>query len=224
MNNRGFTLIEILIATLLLGFVMLVGSLSFSVFSERWRNDFGSFQQDVNQARKLQLLHQVLMGASNYLVRDTSGSAAYFFHGNNHELVFISHQPIFSSSGPALIRLVVQEGASGLQQLSYQESSLKQNPLLKSAPLPAADKSMVLFEAENIRFNYYGWKDFAAYDQFLGFREGSPVWQTAYQAQVTGMLPEAVNIIWANNEPVIIPLLQDGRTRLRFVQDEKNEA
>src|SRR5690606_924400 len=113
MRARGFTLIEVLLAMMLLSIVMYIGSLSFSIFSERWSKELGGFNQDVSETRKLLLLRQVFRGAANYLLRDASDDPVYLFDGNSQRVKFVTNAPIFQTDNQALVSLEVKTLADG---------------------------------------------------------------------------------------------------------------
>lgn len=223
-NTGGFTLIEILIAMLVLSIVMFVGSLSFSTFSQRWQSDMGSFTQEVTNAKNLVLLQRALNGVSNYIVKDEDNEPVYFFKGNDKYLLFVTNHPVFNTDGQALVRLSVTIASDGKQRLKYEEASFESSPLLSLTSLPEANYSQILLIDDNIRFNYYGWQD---QKQRAAFYEGenfSPVWIQEYFAGKSGMLPYAVNITWGSNEPVIFPVPNDNAYQLLYTREKSNDA
>ncbi|WP_434950898.1 PulJ/GspJ family protein [Shewanella sp. HL-SH4] len=223
--SRGFTLIELLIAMLVMSMVMYVGSLSFATFSQRWQKDVGSFNYEVNKAKNLVLLQQMLRGISNYIVKNDDDKMIYFFQGNAKYLLFVTNNPLFNSGSPALVRLSVRVQEDGKQQLKYEESSFEHNPLINAAKLPQPEFSKVLFTDDNIRFNFYGWESQnqrAAF--FEGEEEVAPKWLAEYFSDKTGMLPYAVNITWAENEPIIFPLANDNAYQLLFSHNVKDNG
>jgi prepilin-type N-terminal cleavage/methylation domain-containing protein len=220
MKAKGFTLIEVLLAMILLSIVMYIGSLSFSIFSERWRKDMGGFNTDVSNARKLLLLRQLLHGTANYLVRDKDNHTVYFFYGDAQQLTFITNKPVFQTEAQALVRLNVRTLENGQQQLVYSESSFITTPLFSVTPLPQPEQTLILLQSENIRFNYFGWDSFAARSRFIEYSEGELQWQTQYDAAAIGVLPHAVNLIWNKNEPVIFSLSHDNRFKVIYANDE----
>jgi prepilin-type N-terminal cleavage/methylation domain-containing protein len=224
MKAKGFTLIEVLLAMILLSIVMYIGSLSFSIFSERWRKDLGGFNTDVSDARKLLLLRQVLHGAANYLVRDQQNRAVYLFAGEATQLTFVTNSPLFQPEAQALVRLTVRTLDNGQQQLLYSESSFASTPLFTNSPLPEPEKTIVLLQSENIRFNYFGWESFAARIRYTESYQGAPSWQPSYAAADIGVIPYAVNLSWSENEPIIFALPHDNRINNLNVYDERDEA
>lgn len=220
-NAKGFTLIEVLIAMLLLSIVMFIGSLSFSVFSQRWQKDMGDFTQQAEQAKKLFLLQRTLQGISNYFVLDPKKEPVYFFLGSSTHLVFVTNRPIFASEGQALVRLTVLPLEGGQQQLVYQETDFMETPLYNLEHLPEPKQSLILLTAENIRFNYFGWATMLDKASFYEGEGTQPIWQDEYLAQKTATLPYAINLSWGKNEPIIFPLANDNGFQLLFTNEKR---
>ncbi|WP_394146918.1 Tfp pilus assembly protein FimT/FimU [Shewanella atlantica] len=223
-KSLGFTLIEILIAMLVLSIVMFIGSLSFSTFSQRWQDDMGSFTQEVANAKNLVLLQKAMNGISNYIVRDDKDEPVYFFKGNDKYLMFVTNNAVFNTDGQALIRLSVTVRSDGKQQLRYEEAPFKLSPLLRLDIFPDANYSQILLTDDNIRFNYYGWED---QKQRAAFYEGelmAPKWMPEYLGEKSGMLPYAVNVTWGSNEPIIFPVPNDNAYQLIYTREKSNDA
>jgi prepilin-type N-terminal cleavage/methylation domain-containing protein len=223
----GFTLIEVLISMLLLSLVMFIGSLSFSVFTQRWQSDMGHFTEQADRARKLFLLQRSIQGISNYFVLDSKNEPVYFFLGSSDHLVFVTNNPIFSAGSQALVRLRVIPLEDGAQELVYQESSFNKFPLLSLEPLPIADKSLVILKAVNIRFNYYGWMSnqdrLESYDNEV-LKPLRPKWQDEYLAHEVAILPYAINLTWGENEPIIFPMNNDNAFQLMYTNEKRNDG
>lgn len=223
-KSRGFTLIELLIAMLVMSMIMYIGSLSFSTFSQRWQKDMGSFNYEVNKAKNLLLLQQMLHDVSNYIVKNNNDEMIYFFKGNAKYLLFVTNNPLFNPKSPALVRLSVTVLPSGKQQLKYEETSFEHSPLINAATLPQPQISKVLFTDDNIRFNFYGWENQNQRAAFFEGEDVGPKWLPEYFSEKTGMLPYAINITWAENEPIIFPLANDNAYQLIFSHNVKDNG
>lgn len=223
-KSAGFTLIEILIAMLVLSIVMFIGSLSFSTFSQRWQEDMGSFTREVANAKNLVLLQKALNGISNYIVKDDKDEPVYFFKANDKYLMFVTNNPVFNTDGQALIRLSVTVRSDGMQQLRYEEAPFELTPLLRLSSLPEANYSQVLLIDDNIRFNFYGWEDQKQRSAFYEGEPTSPKWMPEYLGEKSGMLPYAVNITWGSNEPIIFPVPNDNAYQLLYTREKSNDA
>ncbi|WP_220782408.1 pilus assembly FimT family protein [Shewanella sairae] len=223
-HTKGFTLIEILIAMLLLSMVMFIGSLSFSTFSQQWQKDMGTFTEEVANAKNLVLLQKAINGIANYIVKDTDDDPAYFFKGNDKYLVFITNKPVFSVGQQALVRLSVAVNQDGSQQLVYEESPFDRNPLLRIDELPQSRFMQVLLTDEQIRFNYYGWQDQQQRSAYYEGEPTSPKWISEYFGENSGMLPYAINITWGNNEPIIFPVPNDNAYQIMYTSEKSTDA
>ncbi|WP_392343420.1 Tfp pilus assembly protein FimT/FimU [uncultured Shewanella sp.] len=223
--NRGFTLIELLIAMLVMSLVMYIGSLSFSTFSQRWQKDIGNFNYEVNKAKNLMLLEKMLRGVSNYIVKNDNDEMIYFFKGNAKYLLFVTNNPLLNPKSPALVRLSVTVLQNGKQQLKYEEASFEHSSLINAKKLPQPHFTKVLFTDDNIRFNFYGWENQNQRAAFFERVENvTPKWLPEYFAEKTGMLPYAINITWAENEPIIFPLANDNAYQLMFSHNVKDNG
>lgn len=223
-NHRGFTLVEILIAMLILSAVMYIGSMSFSVFSQKWQQGQARFDTAAERARALLLLRQALQGSANYLVQNDKQQPEYLFEGAAKSLLFVTSQGLFSPGQLSLVRLQVESAADNTtaDKLWYQETPLGQIPLLSLEQLPPASAKTLLLSAANIRFNYYGWASLEDIERFFDGEGTRPQWQNTYHAGAIGRLPYTLNISWADDEPVLFSLPQDEGYLLLFSNEKFN--
>lgn len=222
--NRGFTLIEVLIAMALLSVVMLVGSMGFSVFSQRWQNDMGSFSHELSQAKKLLLLQKAFNGIASYIVKNRQQQPVYLFQGSSRSVMFVSNAPLLQPAAQGLIWLEVITNDDGSDSLIYKEYSFIATPLFSLENLPQPNVSVEIFRAEDIRFNFYGWKDEETRARSFDAERVSPEWQTDYISERSGILPYAVNLSWAGNEPIIFPLPNDNANKLIYTNEKSTDA
>lgn len=218
MRARGFTLIEVLLAMMLLSIVMYIGSLSFSIFSERWSKELGGFNDEVIKARNILLLRKVLKTVSNHLYQSEKDEVVYFFKGNSKSVAFVTNEPIFNSDKNVLVKLTITAADNGEEQLWYSESNLA---LLSSDAL-TPERSLLLLQDNDIRFNFYGWQSVEDFNAYFENRTAQPQWSESYNAAATRQLPYAINLSWAKNEPIIIPLSSDYGYKARYHYDESN--
>lgn len=223
-KSRGFTLIEVLLAMTLLSMVMFAGSLSFSIFSSRWQKDLGDFSTQVGQAKKMLLLKSLFNGTSSYIVKTKSDEPVYLFEGEAAVMRFVSNNPILNPGQVALVRLVVRELDNGSQQLIYQEYPMAEHWVFTTADQPELMQSLVLMEGSNIRFNYFGWHNKETRARAFEGDDVLPEWRTDYHAEQSGILPEAINISWGDNEPVIFSLPSDNANKLIYTNEKQSDA
>jgi len=224
LNKTGFTLIEILLSMVILSSVIFVGSLSFSVYSEKWQSGIGDFDAVYEESRNILLMQKMFVGASNYIIKNEQNDVAYFFEGTAERLAFVSNNPIYNPTSPAVVTLHIETNREGLQDLVYSEYSFENQLLLNKNQSLQTNFSMVLFSRENMRFNYFGWE---TNEQRIASNDGQdfvPVWRKIFDADESGMLPFAVSIIWLNSEPIIFNMANDNAELLSYTNQKRNEA
>jgi prepilin-type N-terminal cleavage/methylation domain-containing protein len=224
MNKAGFTLIEILLSMVILSSVIFVGSLSFSVYSEKWQSGIGDFDAVYAESRNLILLQKMFVGASNYIIKNEKDDVAYFFEGTSERLVFVSNNPIYNPASPAVVSLHIETSSDGKQNLVYSEYSFEEQLLLHENQTLKKDFSIVLLSRENIRFNFFGWETKEQHVASYDGEDFHPDWQKTYDGDVSGMLPLAVSIIWLNSEPIIFTIPNDNAELLSYTKQKRNEA
>lgn len=222
-RQRGFTLVEILIAMLILSAVMYIGSVSFSVFSQKWQQGQQRFDQAAERAKGLLLLRQAFNGISNFIIQNDKQQPEYLFDGNAKSLLFVTSQGLIKPGQLSLVRLKVRPATAPdttEDQLWYQETPLDNSPLLSVLQLPAPVQEMLLLSAENIRFNYFGWASRQDIERFFEGEGTTPQWQNSYVSAAIGQLPFTLNISWADDEPVLFSLPQDQGYLLLFSNEK----
>ncbi len=222
-KQRGFTLVEILIAMLILSAVMYIGSMSFSVFSQKWQQGQQRFDGAAERAKALLLLRQALQGSSNYIIQNEKMQPEYLFEGSAKSLLFVTSQGLLTPGQLSLVRLQItatEQNDNATDQLWYQETPLGNTPLLSLTELPPPAQQMLLFSAENIRFNYFGWASRQDIELFFDGEGTTPKWQDSYGSAVIGQLPFTLNISWAKDEPVLLSLPQDEGYLLLFSNEK----
>ncbi|HEX5793739.1 MAG TPA: hypothetical protein VFY01_10715, partial [Rheinheimera sp.] len=90
--------------------------------------------------------------------------------------------------------------------------------------LPQPTATVELFRAENIRFNFFGWQDEATRSRSFEGEAVAPQWQTEYFSEYSGILPYAINLSWADNEPVIFPVANDNAIKLIYTNEKSSDA
>ncbi|MFH0227787.1 PilW family protein [Vibrio diabolicus] len=68
-GQQGFTLVEMLVASVIMMAVLLIASTSYSFFHDRWFKDKGQFYQLVVEKKSQLMMLDVLNGTLPYLVR-----------------------------------------------------------------------------------------------------------------------------------------------------------
>ncbi|QYJ74054.1 prepilin-type N-terminal cleavage/methylation domain-containing protein [Shewanella sp. FJAT-52076] len=222
-RQRGFSLIELLLSMAILAMVIFIGSFSFSIYSKLWNKDIANYNKSLSSGKTSVLLSRMFQHVSNYIVHDKRGLPVYYFVGNNHSMSFVTRSPLISDSPLALVKLEVKTLSDGNNILVYQEADLVGEDFFSLDSLPAMKYKLNLFESPNIRFNYFGWT--SNEQRMLAFdreQDEDMVWQPDYSAEISGVLPEVVNLTWGENEPVLFALQHDGAIRLQYTGEKRN--
>lgn len=133
-NSKGFTLVEILIATFLLSALLFTGSYTYQLFSERWTKDIGEFNESIYDLKGIANLESVLDGLIPWVVFDeTVGykKPVFMFVGSTTTLLAVTKNGLFSDEYPEIFRLSIKSNSNGKYSVFYQSKSTK-NILFKN--------------------------------------------------------------------------------------------
>ena len=130
-NPKGFTLIEVLISTMVLAVIIYLATLSYSMFLNTWGERRLSDTNAINKYRSHMLLRSSLESAYDYYVTDPANeriSLYYpFFKGESDTMEFVTISSVFKKGFPAVARLRItkeDDGSAGSQRLVYEETPL----------------------------------------------------------------------------------------------------
>ncbi|WP_010361431.1 prepilin-type N-terminal cleavage/methylation domain-containing protein [Pseudoalteromonas citrea] len=161
-KNKGFSLIELMIATTLLSLVMFSGYYSYSLYSSSWEKRVERFWSGAHSGMMTIRLVELLQGMQPYVIKKRSKQGSFIaFLGEPEQVVFVSNNA-FHTTGLAVVRLkLLSSQRSGLQRLTYSEVPLAELSLsskgLDDITWPQAT---VIFEQLELgTFSYYGWED-----------------------------------------------------------------
>lgn len=162
-KSKGFTLIELMLATSLLMMIMFTGYYAYSLYSQKWQKRVDVFWQRTNQGIGLDAVNKLFISTVSYVVKNNDNKESIYFEGDQHHVRFISNSPIFST-GTALVELeVVRVGDK--ERLIYRESNLLNKPVYTLdgfEKITQWQKQAILFkDYSSISWSYYGWTSFA---------------------------------------------------------------
>lgn len=158
-TSKGFTLIELMLATSLLMMIMFTGYYAYSLYSQKWQKRVDVFWQGTNQGIGLDAVNKLFISAVSYVIKNNEDKESIYFEGDQQHVRFVSNSPIFST-GTALVELeVVRVGDK--ERLIYRESNLLNKPVYTLEgfeKITQWQKQVILFENfSQITFSYYGW-------------------------------------------------------------------
>ena len=158
-KNKGFTIIELMIAISILSLLLFTGSYSYSLMSERWNKELGQFSKSAQNAKQLENLQRLIEGVQSFIVVDTNQTPSFFFVGDNNSLLAVSRSGLFSGEFSEIFRLTTVAKESGKFDLVYQSSSTEDVILIGTEQSIEFTQKLTLFSnLDNISFRYLGWR------------------------------------------------------------------
>lgn len=200
---RGFSLIELLIATTIAGLVIGLATYSFGLFSRGWLKFSGGYGEASAQLQRLELVEAAVEAAVPWIVKDDTGKPGYYFLGREEGLTLVTSRAVFSASQLAVIRLFREREDGGTFRLVYEEAPLD-DLLLERADqiLPFSRRVVVVRGLAGLTFRYFGWENNERFIASLEDSSSPPLWFDNYDGLVRGLHPSRVGIGVGGNETV----------------------
>jgi prepilin-type N-terminal cleavage/methylation domain-containing protein len=162
-GEAGFTLVEVLVSTLILGFVIYLAMLSFSLFLNVWQRKKLVGYEVVEGYRAHLLVRRALASIYDYYVTDQESEKKVvyypFFEGDRQGCRFVTLASVFYKDHPALARLWVDKSPSGGPscRVLYAEVPLTGKYLKYADQLPEPEHTLVLYQGlRKATLRYYG--------------------------------------------------------------------
>lgn len=214
--RNGFSLIELLVAMAIMSMTIMIASLGYSFYMQRWQQNLGDFNESANNAKKMMLIKQVFTGISPYILRDERGQSAIYFEGNTDGIIAVTTKSIFQSRTPFVMRLSVVQNADLSYKLIYEDADIGNLPITSiTQNIDFSSNITLLNDLTDIEFSFYGAKDFTSY-----IDNGELAWWTSFNALNRKILPHSVRISFIadqQTETMTFPLSQvDSRILALF--------
>lgn len=202
--NKGFTLVEMLVSMVLLSMVLLIASNAYSSFSNRWNGRLGHFNQSVVQAKQLILVQEALKSIVSYVVINDKSQAKLYFEGNRNGFVAVTLRSLFSPETAAVMRLQIIQNTDFTYRLTYQESSMAEQLLIKSKQSLNFSAPIVLFDnLSSAEFQYFGWPSSQSKNWTIdsaAVEPEPPSWFNEYNSLAINLQPEQVKVTFTNKQ------------------------
>lgn len=194
----GFTLIEVLIATLILSLVIYAGTLSYSMFLDVWGKKRLEDTHAMRQYRYHVMLKAALESIYDYYVTDHRNERAGFYYpffkGEREKIEFVTLSSAFKEGGPALARLRVSEQEEG-RSLVYEEMPLDATYIKYNDFQPGYKYSFIAYsDVEKIAIRYYGEVE----RRMRAHREEFEIlydWTESFQGKSMKGIPKKIEIV-----------------------------
>jgi prepilin-type N-terminal cleavage/methylation domain-containing protein len=200
-RNAGFTLLEVLIATMVLSAVVYLATLSYSMFLNVWEEKRLTDTSAINDYRSHILVRSALESIYDYYVTDPANEKAGryypFFKGKGDMIEFVTLSSVFSKGAPAIARLRLerQDMAAGeYYKVIYEEAPLDQTYIKYADDKTEYSHAMVVYtEVKKINIRYYGeWETRwvpERYDFETVYR-----WQETFCGEKRNTVPETIEL------------------------------
>jgi len=157
---RGFSLLEMLVAVVVLSMVIGISTYAYSLFIRQWDGHLGRFDEAQAEYQRLEWLSTALQDTLPYLVRDAKNALGFYFLGRDEGLTLVTMSPIFGVGEPALIRVFREPENNGTWRLVYEEAPFAGNVLAHADQRMEFRHRLVVAKGlPRPEFRYFGWAD-----------------------------------------------------------------
>ena len=121
MMRRDFSLVELLVAMVILSLIVLVSTQSFALFTQRWDGRLEHFDDRFDELRARWVVRDLLTSIHPFVVKNPAGRDRFYFEGNRNGFVAVASQSVFDNRIPAVVRLSFVIAKDGKYDLTYEE-------------------------------------------------------------------------------------------------------
>lgn len=223
-RNLGFTLIEVLIALVILMGLMFTANYSYSLYSQYWHGRIGNFDQTLFYYRGLLQLKETLDSSIPYVVRGGEGvKETFYFLGRTEGFTVVTAAPIFATTvnDAGVVRVFSERKGDGYQ-LVYEEAPLSDKVLISlEQKLDFRYRTVLMVSQYPIKFEYFGWSSMEQKVRPSGSPSSLPSWRTQYDAAQTRVQPKKVKIT-INGQALEYDLPEGHQSLIDFYLEELN--
>lgn len=196
-SQRGFTLIELMLATSLLMLVLFSGYYGYGLFTEKWEKRTQYYWQQTQKSLAFDAIARVFESTFPYIVNSDNNEPAQYFSGDQSRVIFITSSPLFSKKISVVEFKILQSG--DVYSLAYNEASMSDNLLLNQSDIIRWQHQIILLEdLAEISFEYYGWNSLQQVLRSLASEEGenkeSPSFYKQHVMEDRRVLPISIYI------------------------------
>ena len=197
-NARGFSLVELLVAMAIMSMTIMIASMGYSFFTDRWYSERHKFQKAATISRNLKATHSAINGIYPYLLNTSSKEVGVYFEGNQDAFITVTSRSLAEPDVPAVIRIAVSQLDNFEYVLTYEEASMRMAPVVSaSQPINFSSPVVLLTGVSDIKLEYYG------FENIDGLTSGSAKswWQT-FNGFQRKLLPDAIRIafVWEGQQ------------------------
>lgn len=192
---RGFSLLEMLVAVVVLSMVIGISTYAYSLSIRQWDGNLGRFDESQAQYQRLEWLATALQDTLPYLVRDDKNELGFYFLGRDEGLTSVTMSPIFGVGEPALIRVFREPEDSGTWRLVYEEAPFAGNVLAYADQRMEFRHRLVIARGlPRPEFRYFGWADLQSSFNFEDSLSTGRAWFDEYDGLQRQYHPEKIEL------------------------------
>lgn len=202
LDSQGFTLIEVLVSTLILVMVIGVAITALSSFMGLWEKSDKLFSNTFDSARHRILLRNSFESIYEYYITDKSNKTwsdtkyEYFpfFKGDSNSIEFITLSSVFHHDAPAVGMFYVKRNNSGSFDLIYKEADLEKFYIKYADDKINYSKQITLYQnLDEVRIRYYGVVDKSFNPDTMQITRISR-WESSFFGKNRNCLPNRIEI------------------------------
>ncbi|RUO56269.1 prepilin-type N-terminal cleavage/methylation domain-containing protein [Pseudidiomarina homiensis] len=162
-TQRAFTLVETLIAMVLLSLLMLGGALAYDYFTQNWQRNKGSMNDAMQRHHLTTLVQRVTQSTFAKVVHKNrqAGHLGFYFLGREEGFTAVSSASVQDPTVPAVYRLFKEQNQDGTWRLIYEEAPLKGFRLEEPEQnLPFNFRRVIYDNIAELDFSYFGWNNY----------------------------------------------------------------
>ena len=198
-KENGFTLIEVLISTAIIGLVVYLAFLAQSFFVNIWYSNKLATNIAMEEYRSHSLLRSAIESITEYFITDPEleriGAHYPFFNADKSSVEFVTLSSVFFKGSAAAGRLFLKKDSEEkTAALTYEEAPLNATYIRYQGDKIAYSRSMVIADGlSRVAFRYYGTWEILWNDE-LEFFETTKRWQDVYQGKDRRTTPDIIEI------------------------------
>jgi len=202
-GSKGFTLIEVLISTLILGIVIGIALMAGAGFMDVWQKSGILFSDVFVSARHRILLRESVESVYDYYVTDKTnhiwadeGKHHYFpfFKGNADSVEFVTLSSVFHYGAPAIAMLFTEKNDIGKYNLVYKEADLNKFFIKYAQDKIDYSRQIIIYKnLEKAGFRYYGLVETRVNTKLMT-ADDIFKWADGFSGSRTGHIPEQIEI------------------------------
>lgn len=196
--SSGFTLVETLIAMVLLSLLMISGAMAYDYFSQNWQRNKGLADKTLDRHHLLSLVQKVTWNTFAKTVPTGNQRYGFYFLGREDGFTAVSQISVQNPDLPAVYRIFGEPTGDGGFRLVYEEAVLGDTYLASAEQELPFNFRRVLYDNLNaLEFNYYGYKSLDERNATLAADMGRTYaleWFSEYDGLTRVLHPQAIEI------------------------------